>query len=738
MKNPHKKPFILLLFYFCYLPLPAQPLKKSITLEDIWQKSTFATKSVYGIDWMKNGMFYTSQVHNDSLDVDFVIRYEILSGKIKDTLLSGLLLKQNPGDKPVSIESYQWNEDETKALISTEGEQIYRRSYKYQYYIYDLITKKITNLSKNGKALYATFSPNGKKAAYVRDNNLFVFDLDGETETQISSGGEFNKIINGACDWVYEEEFEFAQAYQWSPTNERIAFYQFDERQVKEFSMDIWGDLFPGQYRFKYPKAGEKNSIVTIFVYDIQKGTTLRMETGDETDQYIPRIKWTKNPTILSILRMNRLQNKLEILLADAVTGKTNVVYSESTNTYIEINDNLTFLDDRKSFLYSSDKDGYRHLYLYDMEKKTELKLTSGNWEIDEISGIDEKNQKVYFISTESSPVNRDFYSLNFTKPKKPIKTKLNATNGTVTVSMNPDFSFYIENFSNANSPTVITLRTQDGNKVRALEENATLNKTMTHYSLSKKEFFTFRNQSGVELNGWMIKPVDFNPEKKYPVLMNVYGGPGKQTVLNEWEGKNYFWEQLLAQKGYVLVSVDNRGTKGRGAEFLKSTYKQLGKLELEDQKDAAKYLAGHSYIDKDRIGIWGWSYGGYMSSLCITLGSDVFKMAIAVAPVTSWRFYDTIYSERFLQLPKDNPSGYDDYSPLTHADKLNGKFLLIHGTSDDNVHFQNSMEFQTALIKAGKHIKSFFYPNKNHGIYGGNTRLHLYVLLTEFIEGNL
>ncbi|MGD1840794.1 MAG: S9 family peptidase [Thermonemataceae bacterium] len=585
---------------------------------------------------------------------------------------------------------------------------------------------------------YVTFSPDGQQVAYVRDNNLFLMNLKDQQEITITKDGKLNEIINGSTDWVYEEEFGFAKAFFWSSDSKKVAYYRFDESAVKEYNMQVWDALYPTDYRFKYPKAGEENASVEIWVYDITTKNSQKMDIGSEQDIYIPRVQWTKDANLLSIRRMNRLQNQLDLLHADVRTGKATTVLTENSKAYVDVEftDDLTYLEKGKQFIHASEKSGYKHLYLYNLSGKMIRPITTGNWEVSEIAGIDEKKQLIYFTATKESPLERHLYVVPF---KGGTVKKLSQVKGTHSINMSKDQQYYIDAHSTANTPPVTSLRSaKDGKLIKVLEENKAIQEKMGSYQITPKTFLTIDNKEGTALNAWMIKPADFDENKKYPVLMFVYGGPGSQQVLDSWDTFNYFWYQHLAAQGYVVACVDNRGTGGRGAAFRQATYKQLGKLETEDQIAAAEYLAGLDYVDEERMGIWGWSYGGYMAALCITKGAEVFKTAISVAPVVSWRFYDTIYTERYLQRPQDNPEGYDDNSPLNHAEKLKGNYLLVHGTGDDNVHFQNAVVLQDALIKANKQFESFYYPNKNHGIYGGNTRLHLYQLMTDFLKRKL
>ncbi|MDU0370676.1 S9 family peptidase [Hymenobacter endophyticus] len=712
-------------------PVAVAQQKQNISLEDIWQKGTFSARSVPGFNWMKDGRFYSSLSKGD------LVQNDVTTGQPVQTLVAGQDLKLPGQTQPLQVDGYSFNADESSILFSTDTEPIYRRSSKSYFFVYDRASKKLTPLSAGGKQLYATFSPDGKRVAFVRDNNLYVTDLATMRETAVTTDGVLNKIINGGTDWVYEEEFSFAQGFQWSPDSRYVAYYTFDESQVPEYNMQEWGELYPKDYRYKYPKAGEKNSIVSISAYDVAAGKSAKMDVGTETDQYIPRILWTQTADLLSIQRLNRLQNKLEILHANAKTGQSSVVLTDTDKAYVDITDDVRYLAGGKEFLFTSEKDGYRHLYLYDMKGKPVRQITKGSWEITEINGFDEKKSLVYFTSTEGSPLQRHLYRIDL---KGKGKTRLSeAGRGTDMVNLSPDTRYYLNYHSEAAVPAVVSLRSgQDGKLVKVLEDNAKLREKLGQYNLATPEFFTFKTSEGVELNGQMLKPTNFDATKKYPVLMHVYGGPGSQTNADSWGGTNYLWHQMLTENGYIVVIVDGRGTGARGAAFKKVTYANLGKLETIDQGEGAKYLGTLPYVDKSRIGIWGWSFGGYMTTLALTKNADLFKMGIAVAPVTNWRYYDTVYTERFLKTPQENPQGYDDNSPVQHADKLKGKLLLVHGTGDDNVHFQNSVSFVDAMVKNNKDFQTLYYPNRNHGIYGGNTRLHLYRQMTDFVLKNL
>ncbi|MCU0382447.1 MAG: S9 family peptidase [Cyclobacteriaceae bacterium] len=714
----------LIIFVFFTSVTRAQ---KNITVDDFTTKNAFASRSVSGINWMQNGQFYTS-INNNK-----IIQYNISTGLPTDTLVDGNAIKPT-----LQIDDYSFSADEKKILLLTNTEQIYRWSFKADYFVYDIPSKTCKALSTNGKQSYATFSPDGNKIAFVRNNNLFYADRNSNEEVAVTTDGKFNAIINGSTDWVYEEEFSFTTAFGWSADSKKLAYYRFDESTVKEYNMQKWnqGALYPQDYRFKYPKAGEQNAIVEIFVYELPTKKYNKVDIGTEKDQYIPRINWTANPDVLSVRKLNRLQNKLDILHYSVSTQNTKTILTEESKTYIDITDDLTYLADQKHFIHSSEASGYNHIYLYTVEGKLVKQLTSGNFDVTAYYGINEKTKTLYYQSVEASPLQRQLYSISLDgKNKKQLTTGA----GTHQVNFSRDFAYYIDYYSSALNPVVVSLFETKKNKlIKVLEKNEGLQKTAAEYGLTAKEFFTFPTVDGTLLNAFMLKPKNFDAAKKYPVVLYQYSGPGSQNVADSWGGSHYYFHQLLAQKGFIVVVVDTRGTGYRGEAFKKLTYKQLGKYELEDHVATAKYLGGLSYVDKDRLAIWGWSYGGYMASLAMTKAGGTFKVGIAVAPVTNWRYYDTVYTERYLQRPQENASGYDDNSPSTHAAKLQGNFLLIHGTGDDNVHFQNSLVLQEALVNAGKQFDSFFYIDKHHGIQGAKTRQHLYTLMANYLLENL
>lgn len=700
--------------------------EKMIQLEDIWASRTFSPEWVWGINSMNDGIHYSSLNYGDK-NV-YITEYSYETGDSISTIVDS---KDLDG---ISFSDYSFSEDEKKVLLPTEAESIYRYSSRSNYYVYDRETKTAQELSE-GKQRLAQFSPDASKVAFVKENNIFIKDITNNTELQVTFDGEINKIINGATDWVYEEEFAFDNGMQWNTSGNKIAYYRFNEEKVPEFSMDLFTDLYPSQSQFKYPKAGETNSTVELFIYDLNSKKTTKANINLEEEFYIPRIKWTLDENVLSVQRMNRHQNQLDFILVDAKDGSSQTIFSENDAAYIDVTDNLTFLNDGKYFIWTSEKSGYNHIYLYNLKGKQVRQITKGNYDVTDFYGIDESNNTVYFASSERSPMHRDVYAVQLNGKNK--KTLTNKT-GTNSATFSTNYKYFINQYSNANSPYYFSLFDAKGNEVRMLKDNSNLKNSLAEYALSQKEFFNFKTTEGIDLNGWMMKPHNFDETKQYPVFMYLYGGPGSQQVTDSWGGYNFLWYQMLTQQGYIVACVDNRGTGARGSEFKKCTYQQLGKLETEDQIEANRYLANLPYVDGSRIGIFGWSYGGYMSSLCLLIGAEEFKMAIAVAPVTNWRYYDSIYTERYMRTPQENTSGYDDNSPINHVEKLKGKYLLVHGSADDNVHYQNTMEMTNALVNANKQFDLFIYPNKNHGIYGGYTRLHLFTKMTNFIKENL
>ncbi len=718
---------LLTIFLFLCLSAVAQ---QKITVEDIYS-GAFRAKGMDELQSLKNTNQYTVLNFDRATRSMQIDLYDFATLNKVATLLDSKTHKELAD----GIDSYSFSSDEKMILIATNSNQIFRHSFTADYFLYNTLTKELTKLF-DVQVQEPTLSPDGKKIAYAKENNLFVFDIATKKSIQITTDGKKNAIINGITDWVYEEEFAFVRAFDWSSDSKKIAFIRFDESQVPEFSMSVFHkDLYPKVETFKYPKAGEKNSVVSLHIYEVNSASKKDINLSNYSDFYIARMKWTNDANVLCAQVLNRHQDNLDLLFIDGNSGATKVVLNEKDKAYIDVTDNLTFLKDN-SFIWTSEKDSFNHIYLYDNTGKLKNQVTKGNWEVTNYYGYDEKNKTVFYQSVENGSINRDVYRISIDGKNK---IRLTSQTGTNTATFSPNFQFFINTYSSASHPTVYTLNdSKSGKSIKSIEDNAALVTKLKAYSLPTKEFFVLKTSKGNELNAWILKPSNFDASKKYPVLMYQYSGPGSQQVNNEWNSADDYWFSMLTQQGYIVACVDGRGTGFKGAAFKKCTQKELGKLEVEDQIDAAKVLGSYSYVDASRIGIWGWSYGGFMASNCIMKGADVFKTAVAVAPVTNWRFYDSIYTERYMQTPQENASGYDENSPINHVDKLKGKFLLIHGSGDDNVHVQNSMQMMEALIQANKQFDSQIYPDNNHGIYGGKTRIQLFNKITNFIKENL
>ena len=716
-----------ILFFVLTLSVYSQ---QKITVEEIYS-GAFRTKGMDELQSMKNTNQYTVlnfDAASRSMQIDL---FDFATLKKVSTLID----TKNHSVLADGIDSYTFSPDEKLVLIANNTNQIFRHSFTADYYLYDTNSKKVSKLFEF-QVQEPTFSSDGKKIAFARENNLYVYDITSKETIAITNDGKKNSIINGITDWVYEEEFAFVRAFDWSKDSKKVAFIRFDESQVPEFSMSIFKkDLYPTVETFKYPKAGEKNSEVSLHIYDVASKGTQKVNLSQYSDFYIARMQWTNEANVLSVQVLNRHQDNLDLLFVDGNSGAIKVVLNEKDKAYVDVTDNLTFLKDN-SFIWTSEKDGFNHIYLYDKTGKLKNQVTKGNWEVTNYYGFDEKNNTVFYQSVENGSINRDVYSINLNGKNK---VRLSKSTGTNAATFSPNFQYFINTFSSATQPTTYTLNeAKKGVQIQVIENNEVLASKLKGYNLPAKEFFVLKTAKGNELNAWILKPKDFDPTKKYPVFMYQYSGPGSQQVNNDWNSNDDYWFQMLAQQGYIIACVDGRGTGFKGAAFKKVTQKELGKYEVEDQIDAAKVIGNYPYVDKSRIGIWGWSYGGFMASNCILKGADVFKMAIAVAPVTNWRFYDSIYTERYMQTPQENASGYDENSPINHVNKLKGKYLLIHGSGDDNVHVQNSMQMMEALIQANKQFDSEIYPDKNHGIYGGKTRIQLFTKMTNFIKENL
>jgi len=693
--------------------------------ELIWASNEFSSDYVYSVNSMNDGE------HFSALEGNKIVKYAYTDfSEPVGVIYDGSKLKD------IEIGDYFFNADETKLLVATKIKSIYRRSFTAKYYVIDIATGNYEELyNKEAKEMLAEFSPDGSKVAFVYENNIYIKDLASGEITQVTIDGAQNKIINGSTDWVYEEEFSITKAFEWSPKGTKIAFLKFDESNVRDFTMDYYyGDIYPSPYTFKYPKAGEDNSKLSLHMYELSSKKTVTIQRGEF--EYVPRMKWSTDDNKLVYLSLNRHQNHLVYAYAefDETGKKGGIIYQDQSDTYVEIDDNLIFLSDGQSFLRTSEKDGFNHIYKIGFDG-TEQQITKGNWDVVEFKGVDQKKGVVYYTSAEEGAIYKALYSIKLDGSKK---MKLSERKGSNDASFSKGMKYYINYYSNANEPSTITVHNAKGKQLDVLVDNKDLKNTLEKYNLAEKEFTTIKGANGDELNAFVVKPTNFDPEKKYPVYFNIYNGPGHNTVTDSWAGANFLYHQLLAQNGYIVISVDTRGTMYRGAKFKKSTYLQLGKLETEDMIAAANNVAKWDYVDGDRIGIMGWSYGGYMTSLCMTKGADIFKMGIAVAPVTNWKWYDNIYTERFMRTPAENKDGYEDNSPVNHVEKMKGKYLLVHGSGDDNVHVQNTMEMVDALVKENKDFEMFIYTNKNHGIYGGYTRLHLFNKMLKFTIDNL
>lgn len=695
---------------------------QDISLEDIWNKGTFRISYMRNLNPIGENRYTLLNYGTKGAQID-VYRYKTLQKE--ETILYG----EDIGVP--KIDGYHFSQDLNKVLLYSDSEQIFRHSFRANYYVYDSKTKKCTKVS-DAKIQEPSFNSQATKVAYAYQNNLYIKDLNTGATKRITQDGEKNKIINGITDWVYEEEFAFVRAFAWNKMGDKIAFLRFDESKVPMFYMNMMGKaLYPENMVFKYPKAGENNSEVTLHIYDVKTQKTQKIALG--TYYYIPRIKWTANANTLSVQVMNRHQNDLKFYFLAAATGDKKLILHEKDDAYIDIDDDLTFLSDNR-FLWTSEKDGYKHLYLYNSQGKLIRQLTKGAWEVTQYYGYQPKKKLFYYQSTQPGSIYRAIYQvgINGKKPKR-----IGPAHGTNSGTFSGDKNYLILQHNDHNTPLNYTLYYK-GKKKREIQNNDALAQKVAKFKVPKKVYATVKI-NGANLNMWMMKPDDFDENKTYPLLMYQYSGPGSQNVADKWYGSNDYWYAMLAKKGYIIACVDGRGTGFKGAKFKKMTYQQLGKYEVQDQIDAARYFGKLPYIDANRIGIWGWSYGGFMASNCIFQGNDVFKLAIAVAPVTSWRYYDSVYTERYMRTPQENADGYDDNSPITHAHKLKGKFLLVHGTGDDNVHLQNAYQLTNALVKANKQFDLAIYPDRAHGIWRGkNTRLHLYQKMTDFILNNL
>jgi dipeptidyl-peptidase-4 len=700
--------------------------KKNFTVKEIFTNRDFYGKSLQGVKWFDGGEKYSYVKFNEKTFTSDLYEHDVKTGEEKLILTSNELRKDSTA-KPFRISYYKWSSDNQYILFTSFLHYRYSKPGG-DIILYNVKNKSVIRIEQNNDEIWVPeLSPDNKKIAFVKNDNLFVYDIATSKEKQLTFDGD-GTILNGHFDWVYQEEFGAVQGYQWAPDSKSIAFYRLDQSNVPEIQIAKWDSLYFNFMKFRYPKAGAKNSIVKIGVINLQNDKINWMNLGDEEDIYIPKIRFTKKSNLLSVQRLNRLQNHLELLFFDINTGTSKVIIDETSAAWIDIKNEPKFLKDGNHFIWLSESDGYLHFYLYDYQGNMINQITKGNWEVKKLVGIDESERKLYYTSNERGTIYQDFYRINFNGTEKEQLSEEKGANSAILGK-----KYFILTHSSANEPSSTSLYKKNGEKVKDLIVNNYA--VFNNYNMSKKEFLEFTTSDGVSLNAFMIKPTNFDKTKKYPVLFYNYSGPGSQIVK---DNRRSLWNYLLAQKGYIVFGLDNRGTGGRGTEFKHLVYKKLGTWEVNDMIEGVKYLSTISYVDTSRIGIWGWSYGGYMSALTLAKAPEYFKMAISVAPVTDWRFYDNIYTERYMSLPELNKKGYDEASVLAHAKNIKGKLLLVHGTGDDNVHFQNSVKLVEELVKNDIQFQTMYYPESNHSMNGPNARLHLYQMMTEFILNNL
>ncbi len=713
----------------------AQPEKK-ITLDDIFVKGTFRASTVNELRPMNDGEHYTMLENNSR-----IVKYNYKTGK-EVAVVFDITKIRDAAEK--SFTNYEFNGDETKILLTTDVKPIYRHSFTAVHFVWNLVTEEFTALSGKGAQQAPVFSNDGEKIAFVRNNNIFIKNLKFGSESQITFDGTKNKIINGIPDWVYEEEFGFKSALWWSPDNKFLAFLRFDESKVPDFTMPVYAgesprneqfSVYPGEETFKYPKAGERNSTISVMVHEVRSRANMAMEIGKDSNIYVPRLKWVPDANNLLIMRLNRNQNNLDIMAANPYTGDARILYTEKNKRYIDESflDAFTILDDGR-WIVTSERDGWSHLYLHDSNGFQAAQITNGKFDVTKFYGYDAVRKLFYYQAAAESPLRREVYYIS-TDGKK--KGKLSSLQGTNDAVFSKNFNYYINFYSSAKTPNLVSVHENTKNtQLRVIQDNTVLNNTLKQMQLPTKEFFSFTTSQGVELNGYIIKPEGFQEGKKYPVVMTQYSGPNSQSVADSWRGIG--WENYLAQEGFLVVCVDPRGTAARGEDFRKITYMQLGRYESDDMVEAARYISTQPFVDKNNIAIFGWSYGGFMVLLTMEKGGELFKAGISVAPVTSYRFYDSVYTERYMRTPKENQQGYDENAPLNHASDIKGRLLIVHGSADDNVHAQNTYEFTEKMVQAGVQFDMAIYTNRNHSISGGNTTMHLYTKMTDFLKQQL
>lgn len=718
-----RKIFFLTLLSLFAISISAQ----NYTLKDIVE-GRFSARGIKSMESSVDGMHYYQMNPENTA----VIKFAYATGNAVDTLFNTRRARECTFD---TFQGFLVSPDENRVIVYRDREQIYRHSFKAIYYYHDVRRNLVRKLTQNpAKQMIPVFSPDGKMLAYVTDNNIWLAKFDFDTESQVTKDGEFNKIINGATDWVYEEEFATTRLMEFSPDNKLLAFVRSDESQVRQYQFQTFEqELYPGFYTYKYPKPGEKNSSVELRVFDIDARTTRKMDVPLDADGYIPRITFTGNAEELVAMTLNRNQNRFDMYFVNPRTTVAKLILREENKYFVdsELLKEIHFLPNR--FTYMSEKDGFNHIYIYGYTGTLQKQLTTGQYDVTNLLAVDPQTSMIFYEAADESPLRRNIYKINIDKGQP---QKLSTKPGSYKATFSKNGKFYVNEFSDSNTPTMITMHDANGKELRVLEDNKQVATQLASAQLPRREFITVPAADGItQLNGWIIKPNNFNASKKYPVVMVQYSGPNSQEVLDRYETD---WHYVLANEGFVVASVDGRGTGARGEEFRKQTYMNLGVKESDDQAAAARYLGTLPYVDGNRIGIWGWSYGGYNVLMSMSRGNGVFKAGVAIAPVTDWRFYDTVYTERFMRTPQQNASGYTAGSAVALASQLQGRLLLVHGTTDDNVHFQNAIEYSRALIAAGKHFDMFYFPDKNHFISGGNSRLYLYEKVIDFYKKNL
>jgi dipeptidyl-peptidase-4 len=711
----------------------ALPAQTPVTVERIFESDDFRIRTV-ALDWVPDGGDFLTIERDDTSGRTDLWLEGIRSGT-RTQLVEGTALASSDTAGPPDVASLSWSADGSRMLLFTDAQRVWRQATRGTYLVYERETGRVIPVSRRpGSQMFAKFSPDGQRVGFVRENDLWMTDLLTGVETRLTSDGS-DVIINGTTDWVYEEELDLRDAWRWSPDGRRIAFWRFDQSPVETFYMIDESSVYSEPIPLRYPKAGTANSRVQIGVIDLESGSTTWIETGDDPEAYLARMDFAASPTELTIHRLNRAQNRVDVLLADVVTGATRILLSETAPSWIEIDEDLTWIRGGRQFLWASERDGYNHLYLYDRTGAVVRQVTEGRWEVWEIEGLTEDQDWVFFTALNPTPAERQFFRARIDDGRI---QRLSTQPGTHEVDLAPDGSTYLDVYSRNGYPPVSRLHSSDGKLIRVLEDNSRVADNLALANAVPPSFFSFITSDGVRLNGWMIRPPDFDQTRRYPVLIYAYGGPGSQTATDSWQGTRYLWHQSLAAQGYIVASVDNRGTGGRGRDFKNLVHLNLGRWEANDQVEAARHLGGLPYVDASRIGIWGWSYGGYLTALTLMKGGELFRAGMAVAPVVDWRLYDTIYTERYMLTPAENPDGYRESAPLAHAAGLVSDFLLVHGSGDDNVHFQNSVMLAARLQAEKKQFDFMMYPGQTHSISAGTGPIHLFTMLSDWVLEHL